>query len=131
MLAHDPHQSWQTNMTELHGLHESQVAAHQERRDAVASMRDHPGKEQRLAHMDAEMEQLQKHANASGRGKIFFDAKEVSGADPIRQRWISEARKRGQIERPSDSEPSQHDLDKHNPIRVERGDPRSSALMTR
>src|SRR5208283_26527 len=132
MLEHDPHQPWSVNIAELHGLHVDQLAKHMERRDDVASMRDHPGKEQRLAHMDDVADELKKHADASGRGKIYYDPKAVSGADPIRQRWVSEARKRGQVERPGDSSPSQHTGDRHDvPIRVERGDPRSGALMTR
>jgi len=54
---------------------------------------------------------------------LYWDPRDVSGADPVHQTWVARARERGRIVRPDNYGPSVHDLDQTQPITVIRGNP--------
>ncbi len=76
-----------------------------------------------IAAIDAELTPLRYKAEAADDGMLFWDPRDVSGADPVHQTWVARARERGRIVRPDNYGPSVHDLDRKDPIKVIRGNP--------
>ena len=94
MLDYDPNQSWQTNISELHGSQFDRLSRHIHRADAI-SAKQRPDNEKQRTQMADEMVRLAKHSDASFRGRIYYDPRELSGADPRRQRAGSRKRASG------------------------------------
>lgn len=111
---------WAVNIAELAGSLKAKVANLEARRQRVSSGPNAPElRQNEVAAIDAELQTARWHASAAAQGKIAWDPRDVSGCDPRRQRWVSEARQRGMLVTPGET--SVHDTDPRAPIKVIRG----------
>ncbi len=110
------------NIKALAGHIAAKVQVHQEQRDRIESGPNHPDlKVQELAHMDSLLDPMKRKLEAANRGKLAWNPRDVSGASPEHQKWVSMARKAGCLETEGSSSVHASHEEKASPLKVIRG----------
>jgi len=124
-LPYNEHFDFATNVRELAGSLAAKVRELEDQRFRImTNSQNHP--EMRaydVKSLDDRLEPLRLRARAAESGFIYYDPRDMSGGDAIRQTWVRKGRERGMLLRPDNWDVSLHaqQVKDATPLQVIRG----------